>query len=336
MSAQNVWIKRALLVLLMGVASIVEVNFVGDTTIYSLKLANSREELHESIVHNHPPAGGWAERGANDALNIRIAIPYLVEFLHNETGVRVLQLYKGVDLICIWLALIIFFAYLNEHFTAWESALACLYFAAILPLTFAFHFYHPYDRASLVAWLLAIWCARAQRFWEFSAVTILAVLIKYDAIVLPGLYFFGNATPQTWRKYAFRASAIGIILFSIFVGLFLLLSGFYVWIDYVDLTLRNLEMMIWNNLLYPPILAFGLPLVLAILGYKISDQFMRASVWFATMIAAILIVATNFEEVRAEQMLIPLLAPAALCGLRRILGEPDDLELHNSIPAGPS
>src|ERR1700741_357761 len=75
---QNVWIKRALLVLLMGIVSIVEVNFVGDTTIYSLRVANIREELHASMVHNHPPAGGWAERGANDAMNIRVAIPYLV------------------------------------------------------------------------------------------------------------------------------------------------------------------------------------------------------------------------------------------------------------------
>jgi hypothetical protein len=39
---------------------------------------------------------------------------------------------------------------------------------------------------------------------------------------------------------------------------------------------------------------------------------MRASVWFARMIAVILIAASNFEEVGAEQMLIPLLAPAAL------------------------
>jgi hypothetical protein len=45
---------------------IVEVNFGDDTTIYSLKVANIREELHHSIVHNHPPAGGWVDRGAND------------------------------------------------------------------------------------------------------------------------------------------------------------------------------------------------------------------------------------------------------------------------------
>jgi hypothetical protein len=329
---QNVWIKRALLVLLMGIVTIVQVNFVGDTTIYSLKSANIREELHESVVHNQPPAGGWASRGANDAMNIRIAIPYLVEFLHNRTGIGVLRLYKGVDLICIWLALIIFFAYLIDQFTVWESTLACLYFAAILPLTFALHVYHPYDRASLVAWLLAIWCARARRFWAFSAVTIGAVLIKYDAIVLPGLYFLGNATLQTWRKYFFQSLAIGVILFAIFLSLFLILSGSYVRIDYIDQILRNFRMMVGSAIFYPPSLAFGVPIVLAILGYRTSDQFMRASVWFAGMIAVILIMAVNFEEVRVEQMFFPLLAPAALCGLRRILGEPTASE-RRPMPA---
>src|ERR1700741_3202407 len=100
---QNVWIKRALLVLLMGIVSIVAVNFVGDTTIYSLKLANVREELHESVVHNRPPASVWTARGSK-SLSLRIAIPYFVEFVHEETSVGVLRLYKGVDLMCIWLS----------------------------------------------------------------------------------------------------------------------------------------------------------------------------------------------------------------------------------------
>ena len=46
---------------------IVEVNFIDDTMIYFLKVANIREELRDSIVHNHLPAGGWVDRGANDA-----------------------------------------------------------------------------------------------------------------------------------------------------------------------------------------------------------------------------------------------------------------------------
>jgi len=95
------------------------------------------------------------------------------------------------------------------------------------------HFYQPYDRASLVAWLLAIWCARAQRFWAFSAVAIVGVLIKFDAIVLPGLYFLGNATSQTWRKYLFQSSVIAIILFVIFEALSLSLGGVWVRPDYV-------------------------------------------------------------------------------------------------------
>ena len=161
----------------------------------------------------------------------------------------------------------------------------------------------------------------ARRFWEFSAVTIVSVLIKYDAIVLPGLYFLGNAAPQTWRKYFFQSFAIGVILLAISLSLFLMFSGSYVNIDYIDHILRNLRMMVGSAIFYPPSLAFAVPIVLSIFGYKSSDQFMRASVWFAGMIAVILTIAVNFEEVRVEQMFIPLVAPAALCGFRRILGE---------------
>jgi hypothetical protein len=123
-------------------------------------------------------------------MNIRVVILYLAEFLHDQTGVRVLQLYKAVDLICIWLAFIILLhicANSSAHGRRLSASIFCPYLAAD---PFALHFYHPYDRASLVAWLLAIWCARARRFWEFSAVAIVAVLIKFDAIVLPGLYFW--------------------------------------------------------------------------------------------------------------------------------------------------
>ena len=55
-------------------------------------------------------------------MNIRFVIPYLVEFLHDRTGVRVLQFYKTIDHICINLAFIISFAYLREQFGAWEAS----------------------------------------------------------------------------------------------------------------------------------------------------------------------------------------------------------------------
>jgi hypothetical protein len=68
-----------------------------------------------------------------------------------QTGACVPRLYKAVDIICIWLAFITVFAYSRQRFAARESALACLYYAAIVPLTFALHFYHLYDRARLLA-----------------------------------------------------------------------------------------------------------------------------------------------------------------------------------------
>jgi hypothetical protein len=118
-------------------------------------------------------------------------------------------------------------------------------------------------------------------------------LIKYNAIVVPGLYFRGNATPQTSRKYFFQFAIRAVILLEIFLNLFLLLSGSYVNIDYIYQILRNLRMMVGSGIFYPPGLALAVPIVLAILGYKSNDQFMRASVWFAGMIA-VMIIALNF------------------------------------------
>ena len=86
-------------------------------------------------------------------------------------------------------------------------------------------------------------------------------------------------------------------------------------------------LMLHSLIFYAPVLVFGLPLLLVILGYPTSDRFMRASIWFAGLITFILFVSTNFEEVRAEQMLFPLLAPAALSGLRRLLSESSAVSL---------
>jgi hypothetical protein len=314
--------NKVMLILLAGVVSITEVLFVGDVTVYSPHNNHGREMMHERIIHNQAPEGGWSTVGAN-AVNIRIAIPYLVEFVRHITGTHILPLYKTVDLICIWLGFVIFFSFLREWFTAQECALACLYFAAVLPLTFAYHYYQPWDRASFVLWLLAIWCVRAQRFWQFSAFATVAVLIKYDAVILPALYFLANSTLQNWRTTLVRSCATQLILLAIFFGLIVLMPGGFEPRHYTAQILRNVGMIIDHFLIfYAPFLAFGLPIMLAILGYAMSDRFMRASLWFAGPIAFILFVATNFEEVRAETMFFPLLAPAALLGLRRIMDEP--------------
>lgn len=317
---QSPWVRWALLVLLAGVVTIIEVNFVGDATLYSLHNNATREESHERIVHNRAPEGGWGAEGLNGT-NIRIAVPYLVEFLHQVTPFRVLQLYKGVDTICLWLSLIVFFAYLQKWFTVREGLIAWLYLAAILPLTFAFHSYHPWDRPSFLAWLLAFWAARSQRFWLFCLVSAVAVLIKYDAAILPVFYLLANFDRKNWLKILVQAGALGVGLLAIYAGLRALLPGGFAPHDFGAIALRNLAMIARNPISYTPFLAFGLPVLLGIFGYKIADRFVRASFCFGGIILALLFIATNFEEVRAEIMVFPLLAPAALLGVRRLARE---------------
>jgi hypothetical protein len=326
---QNTWLKGVLLALLALVMTIVQANFVGDITIYSLNSANERETSHEDIIHNQAPAGGWDAKGEN-GVNIRIAIPYLVEFLHRTTNARVLQLYKGVDLVFLWLGFLILFFYLRRWFVPAESLFALVYFAAISPLTFAFHSYQPWDRASLVGWLLGFWAARDERFWTFFAIAIAAFIIKYDAIMLPALYFLAHVNRQNWRKIVLQSLVAGATLLAIFVALRILLPGGFEPRDLPATVLRNIKLIAGNPLFYAPSLAFALPLVLAALGYASADRFIRACLWFAGLVAMAMFVTTNFEEVRAEQMLFPLLAPAALLGLRRVMSD-----RHQGSPSQP-
>ncbi|HEX4273687.1 MAG TPA: hypothetical protein VHZ32_20010 [Rhizomicrobium sp.] len=322
MGQGNPWARRILLVVLAGIVSIVAVNFIGDLTLYSLRNVEPREWYHQLIIENKAPPKGWTGEGMNGS-NIRIAVPYLVEFLHRQTGADVAKLYKAVDLASLWLGMVLFYGYLAGRFRASESALACAYFVAMLPLTFAYHNYMPWDRASFAAWLAALWLARSQRFLAFCVAAVVGLLIKYDAIVLPALYFLGHATMRAWRKPLAQSCLLAAVLAGIFWGLLALLPGGFEPRPYGALILRNIAMMIHQGPAYAPTLAFGLPAVLAILGYRASDQFSRAGIWVAALVAAILFASTNFEEVRAEQMLFPLLAPAALTGLRRVLGQPE-------------
>ena len=74
------------------------------------------------------------------------------------------------------------------------------------------------------------------------------------------------------------------------------------------------------NLRYPPLLAFGLPLGLAIYGWRTGDQFSRAGFLMAlAILLGPLFLLTNFEEVRAEMGALFLLLPLALAGLERAM-----------------
>lgn len=60
--------------------------------------------------------------------------------------------------------------------------------------------------------------------------------------------------------------------------------------------------------------------MLAVLGYQTADNFARASVQLALIIAAILFLQTSFVEFRAEVPILLLLLPAAWFGVLRLTG----------------
>jgi hypothetical protein len=71
--------------------------------------------------------------------------------------------------------------------------------------------------------------------------------------------------------------------------------------------------------------AFGLPALLAILGYRFGDRFMRASVWFVGIITVPVFLLTNFEEAEPRRcsshcLLLRRLACAASPGLLTMNG----------------
>jgi hypothetical protein len=84
-----------------------------------------------------------------------------------------------------------------------------------------------------------------------------------------------------------------------------------------------------------PGLQRGAPAVLAIIGYPRADRFMRASLWFACLLTVPFFTTSNFEEVRTQAMLLPLLAPAALVGLRIVMQDGPTLTAQANNPKEP-
>src|SRR5215211_5645399 len=90
-------INLALFLLLVTALSVVATNFVGDVTIYTAAANERREAVHEIIIQNRKPEGGWNSIGLA-APNLRVLIPYLAETIKNLTSVPVTRIYKGIDL----------------------------------------------------------------------------------------------------------------------------------------------------------------------------------------------------------------------------------------------
>lgn len=320
--------KVTLAIALAGIIAVALQAWIGPLTIYHGSLIEKREIMHEAILANDPPPGGWHAFGAN-GINIRVVAPNLAELIHRVTNITVSRAYKIVDTVALFSILLLFFPYLRRWLPPEYCVIGVLYFGACLVLTYFLHFYHPEDRLSLLAWLSLILLLRSGRMALFTICMLIGIAIKWDMVLAPALYWLNTVTRASWR----RPTAVTLLLFAISFGtagllrLVIFPGGFdkYEELGIVSQVIHqiayNLRIMLDYHIAYPPLLVFAIPAILAIRGLGNAPRFVIASFSFGILLAVPFFVLSNFIEVRAQMTSLVMIAPAALLGLESLLAK---------------
>lgn len=315
---------RVALVWLLVAITLALQSWIGDLTIYGKAMEAQRAALHQAVLDNQPPDGKtWKEMGAL-SVQKRIGVVYLAEAVRAATGLRIGAVYKLIDTVCLLLALAALFSYLRRWMPPSMSLLGLLYFSAMLPLTYFFQLFHPWDRLQLLLWILLLGLIADRRFWLLAVVLLVSVVVKFDTILLPAFYFAVHFRREGLRRLGVESLVLGAVA----LGANLLLGQ---WFGDPDEATRFSQAGIfsqlivnWNRLLamklsYPPLLVHALPLLLAVFGWRGQPRFVAMSVGFGVVLGLVHLFLTNFEEVRAHMMVLVLLLPASLAMARRLL-----------------
>ncbi len=314
-----------LLIVLAGSLTLALQRWVGGATLYQESQSGRREVFHKAILQNRipPPYTSWQQVGAI-RVNIRIATVYLAESVHRLTNLNVLKIYELIDTLALFFSFLLLFVYLRHTSPAIYALSGLLYVAAILPLTYFHVFFAPWDRVSLVCWIALIMLLRSQRLIAFTVLLAISITVKFDTIVLPGLYFLANITLGNWTRIVLRSTAMFGVALAVFVGMRILLPGGFEDRTIITQLLMNFRDFRSTPLSYPPLLVFVVPLILAFMGLRWSDHFSKMSVFFGVLLFLPFLVATNFIEVRAEMPVLLLLLPSALTALRVLCESGED------------
>ncbi len=313
--------RLALLLLLCASMTMVQ-DWVGTLTLYSPSFAARRELMHESVLANRLPDGAqsWPELGAN-GLNIRVTVVYLAEGVRRLTDLKVGQVYRLIDAVALFAALIALFFYLRASVPPEYALLGLIYLSATLPLTAFFAYFHPWDRVSLLMWICLLLLLRADRIWLFTVLLAFSVTVKFDTILLPTLYWLVRVTRENWVSVSVRAAALFVVTFGVWILLQVVFGSLSYWDPWIQVQ-RNISDFAALPARFPPVLGFGLPVLLALAGLRDEPHFTRMSAIFGFLLLIMFAIITNFVEYRAELPALILILPAALGTLHRLLAMP--------------
>ena len=317
---RKITIALILLFSLSCIITLVQTQYVGDLLIYSDEHVENREMLHRFILANELPEGeSWRDLGANGT-KIRVGVVYLAEFVSKLLGISVAATYKYIDVISMVLSITLLFLILAKFVRVEEAIIGVLFIAAILPMTYHFHYFHPWDRISLALWLVMFLAIFANRPLLLAAVMILAIVVKYDAVVIPLMYFLVHVRRDNYEKVFLVSFILSVLSFGEYFLLRELFEGGSSGDGSILLQIKtNLYHLLEHDIYHPAVLGLTLPAVLAIYGFRSSERSIQGATLFGLILLLPHMTLVNFREIRAEMPALVALLPGALIGLRLAL-----------------
>lgn len=297
-------------------------SWIGDQTIYSKALEQKRESFHYGILENKAPGGGsWGAVGAQ-SVQKRVGIVYIAEGIRHITNLAIGKIYKLLDSIFLFVSLVSLFFYLRKWLPEIYCLLGVLYFCAILPLTYFFQLFHPWDRIQLAVWIGLLYLVASRRFLLLAIGLVFSIIIKFDTILIPLFYLLVHFTKENWRRDCIESIALLILAFGTYIILGQLFPApldvsRFTWGEAQTMLVRNAQVFASMNLRYPPLLAYALPVFLSLFFLHEKDRFVWASIVFGFGLSLIYILFSLYEEVRTHIVVLVLILPSALITLRK-------------------
>ena len=312
----------ALLLLALVLATILQ-EYVGRPILYTDAYWESAEVLHRALLAGHPPEGmSWRELGANGTSH-RVIVPLLAQSLSDLTGLELRRVYYGIDFSALVALFALLFLYLRRWLSVGWSLVGVLYLAAVLPTTYHFFYFHPWDRVSSLVWLAALWCVRERRPLVLALVLAFGMLVKFDLLFVPLLYAAANWGDGPRRRTLVVTAGLLVASFGVLVLATTLRpdaagAGY---LEHVrELVAANVAEARQSGLAYAPLLLLLLPAVCgACYRPTAEDRHPRLLRWlapFALLHLPLYAFAASFREARAMVPLVLLLLPPALLWAR--------------------
>jgi hypothetical protein len=309
--------------------------WVGGRTIYGVDVRERVEGAHHAMLINVPPGGDtWAATGSN-GVNIRIIPVLLAEMVHRGTGLSIPKSYFLTDSLFLLVGLLLLLGYTRLFTDLSTTLIVVTGIAALLPLTYQLFWFHPWDRVSLVSWILLLWLLFERRLLPFALLLPLAVAVKYDIMLLPGLHMLRSLLES--RRIVVRDWLLGSGLLTVGIGTYMVLRvlrpGGFTPTSIETQVAKNLAALLEMNVRWPPFLGFALPASLAVLGFRHTDAYGKASALFGALLMIPFALQSNLAEFRAHIPVLLLLIPAISAGLQRLTHEPASCEMRIVPPA---